>query len=183
MSNVTNADVKLSYSNQLGHWRMADGMKPAQGPGDYPKLAIKYNEEGLIVFKILHPQDTKFAATDAFVPKAGKNNPADFAAQFTVTGQGTDTLTVKVENADTSKPGQPYKGGDYHYQLQFTNKGPLDPIISNGGCCYSNLQSTSFLIAAGVAIALLALWTWQVVAFRRTNPAGPSGPGNDKSAG
>ncbi len=75
--------------------------------------------------------------------------------------------------------------GILQYQLNFVdrngNKSELDPDIINGG--KGRLTDAAFLIAAGVALALLALWTLQVIAARRARPANPAGADNDKRAG
>jgi hypothetical protein len=160
MPQVSKADLKLNFDKQKNEWRMAKDMGHAQGPGNYPKLEVANDHQGQFVFKIQNPQGTTFSQK-AFVPKAGKNNPGDFAKQFTVTGQGTDTLTVSVANSNTTNPGQPYTGGEYHYELLFTDKPALDPIITNRGCCQPPVSDSLVYVAFG-AVALLALWFFVV---------------------
>lgn len=172
-------NMKLNYKD--GVWWMAKNNDMAKGPGAYPKIEVPYGQPGVLTFTIQTPNNVNFAETEPFAPKTGKQNPTDFKDQLTVaSGNGKNTLVVKDANAN--KNGGKYAGGDYHYELRFSNGTKLDPIISNGGCC-NNLLSTSFLIAAGVAVALLVWWTWQVISYRRISAARPIGAGNDKSAG
>jgi hypothetical protein len=153
MKQQDKADLKLNFDSHKSEWRMAkdDGM--SKGPDDYPKLKVEKDHEGQFTFVIQNPKGIKFAATDPFAPKAGKANPGDFGDQFAVSGHGTDTLVVKDANAN--KDGGQYAGGDYHYELRFSEGAPLDPIITNGGCC-NNIQGNLVYFGLG-AVALLAL--------------------------
>lgn len=160
MKQQNKADLKLSYDTNHGEWRMAKDGGMAHGPSDYPTLKVDYDYDGQFIFKIQHPQGVKFANNDAFVPKAGKTNPSDFAQQFTVDGQGTDTLTVNVANAN--KQGGSYDGGNYNFELHFAGKPALDPIITNGGCCHTVTHNYLAFYALG-AVALIALF---VLVFR-----------------
>ena len=91
-------------------------------------------------------------------------------------GGGQITLNF-VDKNDTA--------GILQYQLNFVdrngNKSALDPDIINGG--KGRLTDVAFLIAAGVALALLTLWTLQVIAARRDRAPSPAGADNDKRAG
>lgn len=153
MKTQDKATLKLNF-NDKNEWWMAKGMEPAKGPNDYPKLKVDFDHEGLFTFRIQNPQDVTFATTDPFVPKSAKNTLTDFHDQFTFEGQGTRTLTVKDANA--SKNGGPYAGGDYHYELRFSDGTTLDPIITNTGCCRAMSESNLVFYSLG-AVALLAL--------------------------
>jgi len=144
--------IRLSYAEDNGGWWMAKGQGNAKPKNDYPKLKVDFDKSGEFTFVIQNANGTKFAK-DAFVPKG--NNPSDFGSQFTVTGQGTETLKVMVKNEDPTNPTKKYDGGNYTYALQFTDKPPLDPIITNGGCCRAN--QTSIVYYSLGAVALVAL--------------------------
>lgn len=157
MKSTDKAILKLNYDSNGKEWKMAKDSGMAQGPGHYPKVDVKYDNLGEFTFVIQNPKGLTFAATDPFVPKAGKSNPADFAAQFEITGAGTGTLVVKDHNANPK--GSAYAGGDYHYELHFSNGTTLDPIVTNGGCCSSGGSGQNSLIYFGLgAVALLALF-------------------------
>ena len=154
MAKVEKADVKLNYDSRKSEWRMAKDDGNAQGPGNYPKLKVNYNDTGEFIFKIQNPKDVTFA-DPAFLPKKGAENPGDFNGQFDVTGEGTGTLIVKVANANPN--GSEYVGGDYVYELKFSNNTVLDPILTNGGCCKPQSSQMLYTYAAG-AVVLLALF-------------------------
>ena len=153
---VDKADLKLNYVPKDKEWRMAKDMDNAQGSDNYPKLKVDYGNTGEFTFKIQNPKNVTFAESDPFVVKPGKGSPNDFASQFSVAANNGDTLVVKVANANPN--GGEYPGGDYHYQLNF-NAGipPLDPILTNGGCCKPAPQSNLLYYALG-GVALLALF-------------------------
>src|SRR5687768_1726513 len=100
MKSWSKEKVKLNFAENNGGWWMAKGDGNAKPNGQYPKLKVDFDHAGEFTFLIQNAQGAKFAAQDAFVPKANKNNPTDFQSQFTVKGEGTDTLTVTVANAD-----------------------------------------------------------------------------------
>lgn len=152
-SEVMKLNAKLRGDKQ--EWWMAKGMGTAHGPGDYPKLSVNFDNSGEFTFQIHNPSAVTFAATDAFGPKAQKANPNDFGDQFTVSGEGTKTLVVK--DANSNKGGGHYKGGDYNYQLRFSDGSTLDPIISNGGCCVNKSSYVWYAIGAVAIVALLVL--------------------------
>lgn len=161
MQNVNSETMRLNYVESRKEWRMAKGMGHAQGPGNYPELTVQPNHTGKFTFKILNPDDVTFAAKDPFVPKAGKTNPGDFKHQFSWDGEGTDTLTVYVKNNNAN--GGSYDGGVYHYQLQFNKAVPLDPIISNLGCCQKIAGGSNLAAYSLGAVGILALG---VVAYK-----------------
>lgn len=146
--------IRLNFDTRSNEWKMAKNMENAQGKDNYPAIKVDFDDLGDIIFIIQNPKDATFAATNPFVPKPGKQNPKDFWDQFQVSGGGTDTLLVKDLN--NSKDGSKYPGGTYHYELRFTDKPALDPIITNGGCCKTTLQSNLVYYSLG-AVALVAL--------------------------
>lgn len=146
--------IRLNFDERSNEWKMAKNMETAQGKGNYPAIKVDFDDLGDIIFIIQNPKDATFASNRPFIPKPGKQNPADFWDQFSVTGGGTDTLFVKDLNAN--KDGTHYAGGTYTYELRFTDKPALDPIITNGGCCKTSLQSNLVYYSVG-AIAILAL--------------------------
>lgn len=170
MKQMDKADFKLNWSDQNGNWRMSKDQGMGQGPGHYPSANVAFDHDGQFTFVINSPKNVTFAASDAFKPKAGKTMPTDFSDQFTVAGQGTNTLTVTDANA--IKGGGKYTGGDYHYELHFSNGSTLDPIISNGGCCSSRAQSSLVYYALGiVALAALIVLFVRPMMARRSRPA------------
>lgn len=176
---VESETMRLSFDKQANEWRMAKGMQPAQGPANYPKLEVKYGDTGEFSFVILNPKDVKFAATDPFAPKGGMPNKNDFKDQFAVT-PSADGRTLTVKDANSNKAGGKYDGGDYHYELRFSDGSTLDPIITNGGCCNtlagggSTSTSSSSLTVASYAVgaaAILLLAVYLVRSFSRRNAA------------
>jgi hypothetical protein len=149
-------ELKLNSSNQ---WLMKVGSGGWQAP-PYPELVVGQNEAGVFTFTIVGSGNAKFAG-NAFVQKANANpNKPDFADQFIAIPRGDKELIVVDTNQ--SKGGGPYPGGKYVYELNFVGAPPLDPIITNNGCC--QLYSTGELIAYGLAFA--ALCALAVVGFR-----------------
>lgn len=164
----TKSDLKLSF-NSKKEWWMAKDMDTARGPGNYPKLKVDEDEVGEFTFTIHQPKEgITFAQTDAFVPKAGAN-PPDFADQFTVTGEGTNRLIVTDANANKGNSLQ-YPGGEYVYELRFSNGTTLDPIITNGGCCQSGNYMVYYALG-GVALIALFILVIRPMLARRSSPA------------
>ncbi|MEO7654219.1 MAG: hypothetical protein ABIS23_00865 [Sphingomicrobium sp.] len=147
------AELKLTYKDSK--WRMAKGMENAKGKGEYPVLEVKKDHVGKFTFKI-NDQDNVTFADVPFAPMAGANNPTDFAGQFTVKKESPKKIVVDVLNATPGDPEAEYLGGTYTYELRFDGATTLDPIITNGGCCRTTMQSDMAFLAVG-AVALLAL--------------------------
>jgi len=150
--------MKLSENLQGGgtEWWMAQGNNTARGPGNYPTLTVSSDDTGEFTFTVLYPAGVTFARTNAFGPKAGAQNPPDFWDQFTVSPGGTKSLVVKDANAN--KAGGPYAGGDYYYELHFSDGSTLDPVITNGGCCRTISTHYSIAYLAIGVVALVAIW-------------------------
>ena len=181
MKTTDPADLQLNWvGGPNGYWRMSKDMGMGQGPGHYPPIKVAYDHEGQFTFVINSPKDVTFAASGAFQAKALKTMPKDFGDQFTVKGEGTNTLTVTDANAN--KGGGHYTGGDYHYELHFSNGTTLDPIISNGGCCSSQAQSSLVYYALGfVALAaLIVLFVRPMMARRARSAIDPAVKNSDE---
>lgn len=164
------AELKLTFKD--GKWRMAKGMEVAKGKGEYPALEVKESKEGQFTFKINNQDDVTFA-DEPFGPMAGADNPPDFAQQFSVRKVDAKSIVVDVLNADPTDPTAPYPGGVYTYELRFKDAPPLDPVITNGGCCKSlassvdNMSLVSESAAAGVALGAVALAVLVAARWRR----------------
>jgi hypothetical protein len=147
----------VRWDNQTNQWTMGE-KEPLKGP-PYPKFVLGEDHVGVYKFQIVGSGNVNFHPTEPFVAKGA--NPPDFANQFLVVdGAGTNKLIVLDVNSGA--PGVEYAGGDYVYQLQFDTKKPLDPIITNGGCCKPTIYSHPAFLAVGsialLALAYLVLW-------------------------
>ena len=151
--------ITLNYYPTTGRWTMDDG-NGAKGPSSYPRIVVPYNHKGEIVFKIKDTGGAKVEfANPAFVRKTNKPDPGDFPAQFTSTVSGGGKI-LTVTDANSSANGQPHQT-DYHYELLFTGARPLDPIITNMGCCQVARDNYLLPLAIGGA-ALLAIYFFVV---------------------
>ena len=164
------AELKLAFKD--GKWRMAKGMENAKGKGEYPTLQVKESKEGQFTFKIDYPSNLTFADVP-FGPMAGADNPPDFDQQFTVRKADPKKIIVDVLNANPKDPTADYAGGVYTYELRFKDAPPLDPVITNGGCC-KNLRSsgdTMHLVSEsaelGIALGAVALAVFVAARWRR----------------
>ena len=163
--------VTVTFEPNAGYWMMDVG-NGRKGPPDYPTLEVPYNHKGEITFRITDTPGVSFA-NPAFVQKKGKPDPGDFGAQFQakVTGNGK---ILTILDANTSPNGQ-RQNKDYHYELNFTNEVPLDPIITNMGCCRSTADySAYYAIGAGVALVAFYLFFIRPWLARRAAGSGPA---------
>jgi len=172
--------IEVRWNTAANDWSMRVGSGGWHLP-PYPELVVGPDEVGVFTFKIVGSGDAKFAA-DAFSEKTNANpSKADFADQFSEHLRGSNELIVIDKNE--AKGGGHYPGGKYEYQLNFMGMKPLDPIITNNGCC--QLYSTGELIAYGIALA--ALCALAVMGFRnwrarRAAPSGGTGPSGSRSS-
>lgn len=131
----------------------------------YPQLSVDKEQVGVFTFQIVGAgEEVVFHPTDPFIEKPSTNPgaPKDFKDQFIVLGKGSKELTVIDVNG--MKNGQGYDGGTYNYALQFTGADPLDPIITNMGCCKATVSFStgeavvySLILAGAGALAMLGL--------------------------
>ena len=142
----------VRYDSQAGHWKMGE-QEPLSGPSNYPKLKADADHVGLYKFQIVGSGGVTFDQATPFLPKG--TNPPDFNRQFIV-ADGNGTRKLVVLDLNSGEAGEEYEGGEYVYQLKFSNGTMLDPIITNGGCCQSKLYDNTAFLAIG-SIALLAL--------------------------
>jgi len=149
--------MKLTYIAPQNEWRMAVGQGTAKGPGHYDKIKIDHNDTGELTFQIINSQNVNFANDGAFVEKPNQPSKADFAKQFSVLPGGAGTQKLVVKDANSNGDGTPYAGGDYHYELHFSNGTTLDPVITNGGCCQAAPMGYLTFLAIGL-VALAALY-------------------------
>jgi hypothetical protein len=147
--------IKLTYDTQHNEWKMAVGQGDPQGPGHYPGLSVPYNQTASFTFQIVAPPGVNFTTDGPFKAKPGGNGKSDFGDQFDVSAGGGRSLTVSDMNGQKLK--KDYKGGDYHYELHFSNGTTLDPVITNGGCCQAAPTGYLTYLAIGV-VALVAIW-------------------------
>ena len=172
--------IQVKFDTGANEWSMRKGGGPWQLPPNYPTLEVDENEVGLFTFEIVATNDATFAA-DAFSEKPGVNPPkADFPDQFLEFPMGPKKLIVVDTNE--AKGGGHYSGGTYEYQLNFVGKKPLDPIITNNGCCqlFSNSELISYSLAAVSMLLLIMLVVRPWLARRAAGPpsSGPSGTGS-----
>lgn len=164
------AELKLTFKD--GEWRMAKGMENAKGKGEYPALEVKESKEGQFTFKIDYPSSLTFAEVP-FGPQAGADNPPDFADQFAVRKVDSKKIVVEVRNANPKNPEADYEGGVYTYELRFKDAPPLDPIITNGGCCKNltvsggTMSLVSESAAVGIILGAVALVVLLAARWRR----------------
>lgn len=160
--------IKLTHKDNA--WTMDIG-QGLQGPDHYPALSVPYDQTADFSFQIVGSPGVTFAATDPFQAKSNGNGKSDFKDQFDVSQGGERTLTVSDKNGQKLK--KPYKGGDYYYELHFSDGSTLDPVITNGGCCNAvGAQSYLPYLAIGV-VALAVLYVLLVrpmMAKRDNNP-------------
>lgn len=157
----------------------------------YPNVKVPMGETGIFQFTISGATGIAFAPSPPnqgppssahpgpiWIHEKGQPNGPVIDPQIGPPGDGgSNKLTFVDLNTEAVT---------LKYQLNFVDAQgkavtALDPDIINGG--KGLMSNVAFMIAAGVAIALLALWMWQVVSARRTNGKVQSGAGNDKSAG
>ncbi len=167
--------IRLKFDTTANEWAMKVGSGGFQLP-PYPTLVVGKNQVGLFTFQI-EPETNATFATTPFTQKGGIPQKADFSDQFIVIPQGSKTLVVVDTNEH--KGGGNYPGGSYEYQLNFVGMKPLDPIITNNGCC--QLFSTGELIAYGLAFA--ALCALAVVGFRNWRARQATTPGGTGTSG
>lgn len=179
--------IQLKFaSNQ---WSMKHGGGPWQLPPNYPQLIVGENQVGLFVFEIAPSTNATFSS-NPFTQKGGVNSKADFPDQFLVFPMNSKKLIVVDTNEN--KGGGHYAGGTYDYQLNFVGATPLDPIITNTGCCrlYSQAELISYSLAAASLLLLyiLVLRPWlarraaaspppNTAAGGAANPDSKKGPG------
>ena len=182
-------------NGQVRSWQLCH-MNPSQPPvpicGDgsparpFPDVTVPMNQaDPIFQFKIMGDSGITFAP-DSTPTKIGgpiwihergdPNGPGVHGQIEDVKGAKTKTLVFKDENdfAIVLK-----------YQLNFVDAQgkavtALDPEIINGG--KGLMSNMALMIAAGVAIALVALWAWQILSERRAKAANPPGAGINQSS-
>lgn len=160
--------VRLDGTNK---WEMKVGSGSWQPGPNYPNLEVEEDEVGVFTYEIIGSNTVTFDPVAPFVQKAGASpQKSDFNDQFIVLGEGTRELTVIDVNG--MENGGSYPGASYEYELHFagqtgTNVPPLDPIITNMGCCRSySISGTeavvySLLIAGAGALAVMGYRKWR----------------------
>lgn len=175
MKVMDKATMKLRFDSKSGDWEMSKDQGHPRKKGNYPKVPIDYNHGGILTFKIHNSDGITFAKDNPFFPKVLPTQPGDFGDQFQIVGGGTDTLIVTDSNANPN--GGAYAGGDYHYELHFSDGSTLDPIIKNGGCCQPNSSSNlAFYSLGAVALLLVLALVIRPLLARRTTTSTDSAP-------
>lgn len=168
-------DVSLTYDAKSKSWTLsgADGGKVS--PKDFAPIKVDYGYEGKITFTIKDsPRDVTFAGKDPMLAAPvtdPPSKPTKLDPQFTILPSSTPTkLVVRDLNGVPGQNHQGYSGGDYNYVLNFNNASPIDPIISNSGCCQPAGGNSNFYFALGgvALLALLVLVLRPILAKRRT---------------
>lgn len=123
MDNVTLNPV----SGPLGvEWQMSLNGGPAQGSGRYPVITVPYGASDDISITISNSMSISFADVNAFCAQAGTGIPTKCEGPFTVTGAGTNKLSIHDANNEKTAT-------TYTYVINFKSAPRLDPIIKNGG--------------------------------------------------
>lgn len=163
-------DMKVIATQKHGQieWRLSVNGGMAQGPGHYPSVSVGTGNDADLTFQILNTSNITFAQQNPFLAQAGSSKPTGLDSQFTVTGQGTQKLTVHDSNQTS---------GDYYYVLNFSDGSTLDPIIKNGGCCgFANSligTSTGLIVGGIILLAILALVVRRFMVPADTKTKGP----------
>lgn len=153
-------NVSLSYDSGSGTWKMGFTGDNMVSPDQFAPIVVPFGWEGKITFTIVNsPANVTFADQDPItvLPFTNwKDKPTAVDPQFSVKSSQTE-LVVKDLNGHPDHPQKGYDGGHFNYVLHFDNAPPIDPIISNSGCC----KPTGWLdypgLGAGAMLALLVV--------------------------
>lgn len=169
--------IELKYDGES--WGMSKAGQQKFTPEDFPPIKIKYGHSGEITFKIVESPGVTFDPTTPMLAAKLTNPPSKPTAldpQFTINPNSTSTVLIVDDlNGVPNKPQKGYDKTDFNYVLNFVNAKPVDPVISNGGCCrptgsaYDFFASPSGLIAI---VALVALLVGAVLIRRRNASTG-----------
>jgi hypothetical protein len=160
-ANLETIDVRL---NSADKWQMRLNHGDWEDYPNYPDIVINRDDVGVLTYRIVGSGGVKFHDVQPFVEKSRPGNPpSDFLDQFKVYGAGTRELTIiDINGKDNSN----YPGGTYNYELRFagppnTTVPPLDPIITNMGCCraigLSGAEAVAYSLLIATAGALVAV--------------------------
>lgn len=183
-----NFDVALTYDGNTQSWGMVHGGGPKVGPKNFAPIKVDYGWEGKITFTIVGSPNVTFADQNPILAAPVTNpasKPTALDPQFTVHPSSTPTkLVVKDLNGVPGQSQKGYDGGDFNYVLNFKNAQPIDPIISNGGCCRpAPVQNNIayYAIGAVALIALIVLVLRPMLARRSANSSATSTKDRDQS--
>lgn len=152
------SNVHLTKSGSPAVWHMSLNGHASQGPKHYPPIDVKSHQTDTIVFKIDNPGIT-FAQSNAFCAQAGTSKPTTCGGPFTVSGAGTNQLTVIDLNTDPHAT-------TYTYVLNFSDNSQLDPIINNGGNgLWGGVRTSTLLAEAALVSLVVALVVSLIVAY------------------
>lgn len=169
--------IELKYDGES--WGMSKAGQQKFAPEDFPPIKIKYGHSGEITFKIVESPGVTFDPTTPMLAAKLTNPPSKPTAldpQFTINPNSTSTVLIVDDlNGVPNKPQKAYGKTDFNYVLNFVNANPVDPVISNGGCCSPTGPSyTNFFASTSGLIAIVALVAFLVAAvlIRRRNTSG-----------
>lgn len=172
-------EVSLTYDAASKSWAMSAGNSGKKSPKDFAPIKVDYGYEGRIIFTITDsPREVTFADKDPMFAAPvtdPPSKPTGLDPQFTIQSNSTPTkLVVRDLNGVPGQNHQGYAGGDYNYVLNFNNAAPIDPIISNSGCCQPmGGDSIVYYALGGVALLALLVLVLRPILARRNHPPQP----------
>ena len=162
--------LELKYYSTNKAWGLSKGGITKMAPEDFPPIKIKYGYAGEITFKIVESPGVTFAPTNPILAAkvtVPPSKPTGLDPQFTIDPASTSTVLIVDDlNAVPGKPHQGYDKTDFNYVLNFVNADPVDPVISNGGCCKPTGSSvTEFFASTAGMITIVSLVVILIVAL------------------
>lgn len=170
--------VELTYDATSESWGLSKAGRSKVAPEDFPPIKVKYGHSGEITFKIVESPGVTFAPTNPILAAkvtVPPSKPTGLDPQFTIDPASSPTVLIVDDlNGIPGKPQKGYDKTDFNYVLNFVNAKPVDPVISNGGCC----RPTGFTIPGFLSstpgilllVALVAILVGAVVIRMRQLP-------------
>lgn len=174
-----NFEVKMKYNATNRTWALYHGNQGPYTVDNFPKITVPYGHTGTITFNIVESPGVTFDPTNPLLAMPVTNPPSKpngLDPQFKVESNSTPTaLVVSDLNGVPGKPHDVYAATDYNYALKFVGARPIDPIISNSGCCKPTgpgfLQGNGMIVAG----ALLLIAVVAVLLLRRSQQSRNTG--------
>ena len=153
--------VELTYNGASESWGLSKEGRSKVAPEDFPPIKVKYGHPGEITFKIVESPGVTFAPTNPILAAkvtVPPSKPTGLDPQFTIDPASTPTVLIVDDlNAVPGKPQKGYDKTDFNYVLNFVNAKPVDPVISNGGCCRPTGPSSGFFSSTPGILLLVVL--------------------------
>ena len=160
--------VEVKYDAAAESWGLSNPGKSKVAPADFPAIKISYGYEGEITFKIVDSPGVTFDPTNPILAAkvtVPASKPTGLDPQFTVDPASSPTVLIVDDlNGVPGKPQKAYDKTDFNYVLNFVNAKPVDPVISNGGCCRPTGSAYDFFASPSGLIAIVALVAFLVAA-------------------